>query len=480
MKIVKEKYFIFFILVHCLLLHTQQLAKHRSKFVVVIASYNNKDWYKRNLDSVFSQDYPYYKVIYADDCSSDGTADLVEQYLKNHPLQDRVKLVRNKKRLYHLGNRYWTNQLVPDDRIIVELDGDDWFSDSTVLSYLNKVYSDENIWLTYGQYIYYPEDTIGRCKPYPKHVLKERTFRQYSWRASHLRSYYAWLFKQIKLECFLFDGLFYQVGADLAYMFPMLEMAGGKHLKAIKRVLYMRNRANDINTEKVWSREYINTVHKHIREKKGYSKVKNPVYLPQQCKADMIVLSKGNNTLRSFIIAAKHYLTGLRKIHVLTNNPQKIIYFCENISGTLLMDCPKTNFKNYIIDYVDNLQSDNIILSNENIVVSDYFDLCICSRELNKTFAHGFYLHLSGDDIDGLPYVYVTDDICAWQFAYSPEMNFANLGMVMYDKDYIIKQLNNINFDTMDELIEGLNNLSTEKHKIGLFFAKSKIVKQDL
>ncbi len=40
-------------------------------FVIEITSYNSIKWYKQNLDSVFSQTYPYYRVIYIDDNSID-------------------------------------------------------------------------------------------------------------------------------------------------------------------------------------------------------------------------------------------------------------------------------------------------------------------------------------------------------------------------------------------------------------------------
>ena len=48
--------------------------------VIVIASYNNERWVEENLKSVFMQDYSNYRVIYIDDASTDGTADLAEPY----------------------------------------------------------------------------------------------------------------------------------------------------------------------------------------------------------------------------------------------------------------------------------------------------------------------------------------------------------------------------------------------------------------
>ncbi len=74
--------------------------------VVVIPSYNNKDWYKRNLDSVFNQKYHNYRVIYLDDASPDGTGPLVKGYIKEKKQNHRVKFIQNEKRVGALANTY--------------------------------------------------------------------------------------------------------------------------------------------------------------------------------------------------------------------------------------------------------------------------------------------------------------------------------------------------------------------------------------
>ena len=131
--------------------------------VVVIASYNNKDWYKRNLDSVFSQKYTNYRVIYVDDASPDGTGELVEQYIKEHKQEEKFTLLCNQERLGALANQYTAITSCDDMAIIVILDGDDWFAHDQVLAYMNNVYADTNVWLTYGQFKEYPSNKVGFC-----------------------------------------------------------------------------------------------------------------------------------------------------------------------------------------------------------------------------------------------------------------------------------------------------------------------------
>jgi cellulose synthase/poly-beta-1,6-N-acetylglucosamine synthase-like glycosyltransferase len=53
------------------------------------------DRYKRNLNSIFQQDYTNYKVFYVDDNSEDKTAQLVKDYVKRNKLYKKIKLYQN-------------------------------------------------------------------------------------------------------------------------------------------------------------------------------------------------------------------------------------------------------------------------------------------------------------------------------------------------------------------------------------------------
>lgn len=220
------------------------------EIVVVIPSYRNQAWYERNLASVFSQDYTNYRVIYIDDCSDDGTAHLVAAYVRAYGKQDKVRLIKNTVRKGALNNIVEAIASMPDHAIVVMLDGDDWLKHSGVFSKLNETYADRSVWLTYGQFELYPGGVVGKCRPYPPHVIERNAFRSYEWIASHLRTCRAWLFKKIRQEDFMLRGAYFQMTWDQALMFPMLEMAG-IHARCIEEVLYVYNIANPINDQNV-------------------------------------------------------------------------------------------------------------------------------------------------------------------------------------------------------------------------------------
>ncbi len=248
-------------------LFAQAPAEERA-IVVIIPSYNNSDWYHLNLRSVLQQNYTNYRVIYVDDHSSDDTGALVKNYLAINDDAKRVTLIENPERIGALENIYRSVWMCDPSDLIVTVDGDDWLPHENVLAFLNEIYSDPNIWMTYGQYRVFPTEAIGGAEPIPQEVLSLNCFREYPWVSTHLRTFYAGLFQKIEKEDFLHNDAFFPVTWDLAFMFPMLEMAG-THSKFISDVLYIYNVATPISDNKL-HRELIQKMEDLIRSKKRY------------------------------------------------------------------------------------------------------------------------------------------------------------------------------------------------------------------
>lgn len=239
------------------------------EIVVIIPSYNNIQWYQKNLDSVRDQDYNNYHVIYIDDASKDGTGDAVQQYVKDNNIHDKITVISNQANKGALANIYEAVHSADNKAIIVTLDGDDWFAHNKVLATINNAYSDPNVWMTYGNYTHYPEQRMGSCNAsIPQNIVQQHAYRRYTWCTSHLRTFYAWLFKKIKKEDLCDEKGFYRVTWDQAFMFPMLEMAAGRW-RYISETLYVYNVQNPLNDFKVRLREQL-LAERAIRAKKPY------------------------------------------------------------------------------------------------------------------------------------------------------------------------------------------------------------------
>lgn len=223
------------------------LQAKENHFVIITCSYNNRDYCEWNLKTILDQNYNNYELVYIDDCSNDGTFEVVSNFVRNSGKSDKVKLIRNNQRKLALANLYDAFHKCNDRDIIVILDGDDGFAHNEVLNYLNNVYKDKKIWLTYGQYVEKNSGKIGFNRAMPSCTVKNNAFRRLSATPSHLRTFKAWLAKKIQKKDLMMNGQFYPMTYDLAIMFPMIEMASKRHFKFISDVLYIYNDNNPIS-----------------------------------------------------------------------------------------------------------------------------------------------------------------------------------------------------------------------------------------
>lgn len=251
-------------------------------FVLLVASYNNEKYVERNLKSLMGQrSSKPYKILYINDCSTDATGVLVEDFIARHQLPSSfIEVIHNPDRVgAALENMYNAiHQRIPDDAVVVSVDGDDFLAHKGVLERLEKAYADPAIHMTFGRFVVIPQGEFwNQCWSYPEEVIRSRTFRYSSIVPSHLKTFKAWLFKKIKKEDLLGpDRTFFKKAGDMAFMFPMLEMCapaspcGTNHSLFIEdTVLYIYNTGTELNDHRIARDEQIN-MDLYIRSKKPY------------------------------------------------------------------------------------------------------------------------------------------------------------------------------------------------------------------
>lgn len=235
--------------------------------IILTTTYNCERYVEKSLFSIMSQNYKHFKCYITDDMSTDNTIDVIKKTING---DSRFILIENKQKMYQPGNY---NQVIrglniPDEEICVEIDGDDWLPNSNVLSFINDVYMNEDIWMTSGSFKYH-DGRPGFANP-PKNFI---TVRNQTFTLSHLRTWKSWLWKKIK-EDDLKDsfGNYWNVAGDLSFMFPMLEMSGEEHFKFISEILYIYNESNPINDHKV-NMDKVKKIVNIIRNKQPYTKI---------------------------------------------------------------------------------------------------------------------------------------------------------------------------------------------------------------
>lgn len=103
---------------------------------------------------------------------------------------------------------------LPDDRIVVLLDGDDWFAGPETLAHIQDLHN-AGAWVTYGSFVH-SDGRKGFSAPY----LHSEDVRASPWRASHTKSFLAGLYKKIRQSDFT------ELAHDMPLMFALIEMSG--------------------------------------------------------------------------------------------------------------------------------------------------------------------------------------------------------------------------------------------------------------
>lgn len=393
--------------------------KEDKRFLIIIPSYNNEAFVEKNLDSVFKQEYKNYRVIYIDDASSDNTYEKTYEAIKKYQAEDRVTLIRNPQNHKALYNIYYAVHSASNEEIVVLLDGDDWFSHTKVLSLLNQYYNDPAVWLTYGQYMTYPGYSKGLCRrPFFKSLQrgkvrsKEPFSKEGDWIYSHLRTFYAGLFKRIPLKDQLYQGSFYSSAWDLAIMMPMLEMAR-EHAVFIPDVLYIYNRETPLNDDKVRLEEQMR-LNRHIRNLPTYAQLFEDPRAPVRYEQGVeLLVSSKNRPLQLYAFlesCAKH----VRHIDQITVSYEADTPAFQEGYATVATAFPKVHFQN---KKISSSKMPYVILAEDTLILKEELDVIEAVQLLERTGALGFYFQM-GLNIEHLPsdILPIGEEAFVWSF----------------------------------------------------------------
>ena len=450
--------------------------------VVVITSFNNSQWYKANLTSVFDQEYTNYRVIYLDDCSTDGTPVLVKKFIKAQGQQKRVTFIENKQWVSQMANHYRAVQLCDDKEIVVHVDGDDWLAHKQVLQKVNELYCKADVWCTYGQFKYWPTDQLGLAAQLSPDIISGLQYRQAPWVLAHLRTFYAWLFKKIKLQDLLFAGDFKSSAPapDSLFMYPLVEMAG-PHAHCVLDVLYIYNLKNPLsqfvlNADK----QYI--VDTTVRSWQKYTSLGRSqvgsISAYTNKTADLIMLSDSDPQGLAAVIKSSMHVKGIKNRLALChirNTRLRHDYMRVRQAFPACMfvfyDHTKGPFKHVFEDILAFRAGDYIVLATDNYTIPASFDITKSIELLEMTQAEGFYCNLSEKNShQGLGvHVDLYHQESAWQFRYARGIwrEPYSLQGVLYRKKDISKLLRFCVYQTKAELEDQLRMINNDDNKIG-------------
>ncbi|NQU45010.1 glycosyltransferase family 2 protein [bacterium] len=245
------------------------------RFHIVTCERNAGEYLVKCLDSVYEQEYDRRLVrqIVIDDASTDGTDRRIEEWLATHP-DHSVEYHRNLVRLGGCLNTMRGFRMARPGTIAIELNGDDWLPDSNVLPFINRVYHDGNIWMTYNTARFTDHRRRPFSHPIPREAIAQNSFRKTHWYTGCLHSFRSELFSHLR-EVSMIDpetGDYWQNADDAAFYLSLLELSGA-HSRHLDRITYIQNVRDysEVKTDPKGQRDRT----RRIREMTPYSPLPN-------------------------------------------------------------------------------------------------------------------------------------------------------------------------------------------------------------
>ncbi len=124
----------------------------RLKVSVIVPNYNHKEYLKERLDSIYNQTYKNFEVILLDDCSSDGSRELLAEYAEKH--KDNTIFAPNEKNSGGVF-RQWAKGIEMAKGDICWIAESDDFCDNDFLENLVYYFNDESVMIAYAHYTFW-------------------------------------------------------------------------------------------------------------------------------------------------------------------------------------------------------------------------------------------------------------------------------------------------------------------------------------
>lgn len=348
-------------------------------FYILIRSWNSFEHFDKCIDSVLSQDYLNYKILFVDD-ASDYTKNQ-KKYIKRKLLNHKV--VFNSIRKYSLGNSFEIihKYAKKDDAIIFNLDGDDWLLPNALNIVANVYQKHQKCQLTYGQCLIWDGDEIYRKSSrylfprintrYPKQIEKHKSYRLEPFRPLHPRTWKVSLFKSISKKEFLDSrGKWLRFPEDQAMFYPMLEKINDNYI-VIKKSIYVYNMANAHSIIKEYT---IPTVKEEIDIRKKHSSIKKYILgekkinvyhhktLSLPIVSDLLYILQikllENDLSNTIVISLKNSILRNKLLNLLKNSTiivvktPKLYNLLKNFHSYKIFDCPPLKLSDKTIDYL--------------------------------------------------------------------------------------------------------------------------------
>jgi glycosyltransferase involved in cell wall biosynthesis len=140
---------------------------------VVTPFYNTRDFLSECIESVLCQTYPNWEYILVDNCSTDGSSDIANQYAARFP--DKIRLIRTDSFLSQVQNyNFALSRISPDSKYSKVVQADDWIFPDCLRSMVEVAEAHPNVGIVSAYELEGDHASLGDGLPYPSPEVSGR------------------------------------------------------------------------------------------------------------------------------------------------------------------------------------------------------------------------------------------------------------------------------------------------------------------
>ena len=465
------------------------VVENQSIAIIVLAE-NDRNECERNLHSILDQNYTNFRLFFIDNGSDDGTLEYAKAIVEKKKASIPIKWIRFEEKQPKMEIIYEVIHECDAREVVTILKGKDWLAHENVLDHLNCAYANPEVWITYSKAINYPEYQKVEGEIFPDSFFLEKKFRENGNSfITSVKSFYAALFKAIKLEDILFQGKFIDDKIELALFLPMMEMSP-KHVLFMDEITSVQNLLSRSPQHKS-ELQRLKQIDSHIRLRPKYSSLSSLRLQDnqnglQRMKGDIVIFSEDTPLhlyacLESLI--SKICDTGeISVIYKASDSEFERAYL--NLQGEFpnlafydVCDYQENEFKTLFSKVVMNKRytSPFLLLTDDQIIFDEKIKFHDCIQAMEKVHVNQFFLSFDEkkeDSVEPLPQaILINKGIYGWQ------MGEDGVDLPLFAQ---ICRKENLQEITMEEQLEDFSSLKQflkdqlSPETVALFFEEKK------
>ncbi len=459
--------------------------RHNS-FVVLLISYGNIEKTKESLRSIFEQNYRNLRVLFVNQNRTQLAP--IQELIENYHQQHRVFFLKEFPGSQELQNIYNAILSCQDREIVILMKEGDFFAHDWVLSSLDQVYANPDVWLSYGRHLLIPSYSPSGEKPFTmSDIIKKKQRKRTSFDFG-LKSFYAALGKKVMLQDLLVEGGFYFSIEDFVIMMPMLEMASS-HIAYLSDIHYLEQSEPVLSQEKKMVQTFLKPYFlQNFKKSEPYPTLGPTLFAEEkgEMSTDLLIISQSPERLISTLQSERENLSDISKIFVVI--PQKTDFFAEvekRFPYVLFIENPEKNIRPLLHKILSRSSARFFLCTTDQYVFKKKVDLKECVPLLAETKARGFYFGL-GEDVSfclrggfeqKLPrhILALNENVRAWECLENACGDWAfpdGFAMALYEREVLKRNIELLNFQTIEEMEKNWSLLVQER-RVGLFLKQT-------